>query len=516
MNGDKTPTPDGSETTIQNTDSGVDHEDAVAALRDMLQFYNRRVDDVIADHTETGEHSERPTTAREYFTEVRGWSDDTVDDLLLGWAPGDHVDQLVAYLHERGHSREAMLATGAIGESDSGGLYTTFAGRYVLPYYDADGEPAYAIARCTGGEGGGAKGYGGHPEDYKPGKYAKLRHTDDRVPFEEPIYGLDTLTEGDHVVVAEGIADAITAQETGYAVLSPVTKEFKEAHYDPLVDALESHSVSRVTVVSDADAIYGDAAVDAEPESIAEAAGVLAPTGAGLAGALRTASKLGDRIEAGLRVVLPPAPGDLENDLDEFVTGPWRGDLDALLRSAKPATAFDELEVVTRAAGSAEEATEFDAEEHEPTATEADETTDDIHDIYHALDRLDAQRVADDTIVSEWLEAPQENRAFRPTWASSDYTGTAVFANSEVFKDVGGRGGKGGPAVMAAIDAGLVRDTQTPEAVEGETWVRAVDHLRDLGYSIPGLEVSTDNSEDCEPEAALPLERLNEIGRAHV
>jgi len=510
---DETPTPEAGKTGSSTPKSGetaesatVEREAAVAALRDVLQFYNDRVDDEIGDHTATGEHPDRPTTAREYFTEVRGWDAATVDDLLLGWAPADHIDQLVAYLFDRGHSRAAMLATGAIGESDRGGFYSTFTGRYVLPYYDASGEPAYAIARCSGGDGGGAKGYGGHPADYQAGKYAKLRHTDERVPFDEPIYGLDTLDAGEHVVVAEGIADAITAREAGYAVLSPVTKEFKQAHYDPFAAALESHDVERVTVVADADSIRNASAEDTDPETIREAVGVsLSPTGAGIAGALRTASKLGDRTDVDIRVVLPPAPADTTNDLDEFVTGPWNGDLGALLRSAKPAASFPELEsVIAPTDKPADAFDDFDPDEYEPTATEADETTDDIRDIFTALDRLNAQRVADRTIVGEWLESSSAtNRTFAPTWAPSGYSGTAVYCDGDKFVDTGDRGGKGGPAAMAAIDAGLVRDTQCPEAVSGKTWFDAVDHLRGLGFSIPKLDQSA-SDQDAEHTAVLP------------
>lgn len=510
--GDAHPTPEGGKTTMQNGETEadspdaeateeVDREAAVAALADVIRFYHARLDDEIRDHTDAGSHPERPTTAREYFTEARGWNDATVDDLLLGWAPPDHVDQLVAFLHERGHTREAMLATGAIGEGDSGGLYATFSARYVLPYYDAAGEPAYAIARCTGGDGGGAKGYGGHPADYQAGKYAKLRHTDDRVPFEEPIYGLDTLDENDHVVVAEGIADAITAREAGHAVLSPVAKEFKNDHLDPLADALDTHGIDRVTIVADADSIRNDTTADAAPESIGDAVGTaLSPTGAGLAGALRTASKLGDRSEADLRVTVPPAPADTESDLDEFVTGGWRGDLDALLRSAKPPESFDEWDTVSSEPdASAEEFADFDAEEYDATATEADETTDEIRDVYAALDRLDAQRVAEETIVAEWLEGRADHRTFRPTWAPSDYSGTAVYCDSEKFVDTGSRGGYGGPAVMAAIDAGLVSDTQCPDAVSRQTWVKAVDHLRDLGFSIPQLDAGDSTEHRTDP-----------------
>jgi hypothetical protein len=494
---DETPTPDTPETTTQGGDTGVTREDAVAALRDTLEFYHRKVDESIDDHAGDGDHPERPDTAREYFTDVRGWDDTTVDELLLGWAPPDHVDELVAHLHRRGHSREAMLATGAIGERDSGSLYTTFSGRYVLPYFDSSGEPAYAIARVTGGEGGGAKGYGGHPADGFPGKYAKLRHTDDRVPFAEPIYGLDTLGDADHVVVAEGIADAITARALGYAVLSPVTRQFKEEHYPPLVDALKAHGVDRVTVVADADARYNADAEVEDTETIAQAVGrALETVGAGLDGALRTAANLRERADAvDVRVTVPPAPGDLENDLDDYVTA-WGGDLGALLRSARPARQFDAYDTVVDATpdgelvrGTAGERPDtFDPDEYDPSASSASETTDDIRDVYHALDHLDARRVARRTITREVLADRGDKQTIAPSWAPAGYDGTAVFVDRDKFVDTGGRGGRGGPAAMAAIDAGLIADTQAPEAVEGETWIKAVDHLRDLGFEIPELD----------------------------
>jgi len=493
---DANPTPDPSEEGENSDGNDVSREAAVAALRDVLKFYNRRVDETIQDHTDDGEHPERPTTAREYFTQERGWDSDTVDDLLLGWAPPDHADRLVAYLHEQGHSRDAMLATGVIGETDTGGFYTTFAGRYVLPYYDANGDPAYAIARCTGGDGGGAKGYGGHPRDYQAGKYAKLRHTDERVPFAEPIYGLDTLAEGEHVVIAEGIADAITARERGYAVLSPVAKEFKKDHYEPLVDALAKHDVERVTIVADADSIRNGDASEHDPETIADAVSTtLSPVGAGLAGALRTADTLQERADAGVRVALPPAPADVVNDLDEFVTGAWNGDLSALLRSARPPSAYPELDSVV-SDEPADAFDDFDAEEYEPDATSADETATDIRDIFSALGRLDAKRVAERTIVSEWLESSGRKRAFAPTWAPAGYDGTANFVDDDKWMDTGTRGGYGGPAAMAAIDAGLVRDTQCPRAVEGETWWEAVEHLRDLGFDIPELADTESQPDD--------------------
>lgn len=145
----------------------------------------------------------------------------------------------------------------------------------------------------------------------------------------------------------------------------------------------------------------------------------------------------------------------------------------------------------------------FDATEYDPDATDADETTDEIRDIFSALDRIDARRVAGDTIVHRWNDAAStsgENEAFVPIWGKSA-NGTANIVNGHIWQDTGG-GGYGGPVVMALIDLGELRpDTTTPRDAKGELWFKGVNHLRNLGYAIPEY-VST--SDDGEPVPVLP------------
>ena len=146
----------------------------------------------------------------------------------------------------------------------------------------------------------------------------------------------------------------------------------------------------------------------------------------------------------------------------------------------------------------------IDLSDHTPTATTSDETTDDIRDVFVALDRLDPKRVGERTIVREWTHG---RRSFLPVWGSSDDGGTANYINDKIWHDTGKAGGYGGPAVMAAIDAGLVNHAgATPQDVSGETFFEAIDHLRELGFSIPKLEQSSSASagEDAEHTAVLP------------
>ncbi|OYR75157.1 hypothetical protein [Halorubrum ezzemoulense] len=139
--------------------------------------------------------------------------------------------------------------------------------------------------------------------------------------------------------------------------------------------------------------------------------------------------------------------------------------------------------------------TDLDLDGYEPSATDSDETTDDIRDIFRALDRLNPKRVGERTIVREWTRG---KRSFLPVWGSSDDGGTANYIDDRIWHDTGRAGGYGGPVVMAAIDAGLINHAGAePSDVRGETFFEAIDHLRDLGFSIPKLERSS-GEEDTE------------------
>lgn len=143
---------------------------------------------------------------------------------------------------------------------------------------------------------------------------------------------------------------------------------------------------------------------------------------------------------------------------------------------------------------------DFDAKDYDADATTSEETTTEIRDLFAAIDRLNAQRVAEKTIVRRWngsVSTSDGERAFYPTFGESG-DGRANIVNRDRWQDTGDRGGYGGPAVMAAIDAGLVSDRDCPDAVRRETWFKAVDHLRSLGFDIPHLvdETDTPSAED--------------------
>ncbi len=140
----------------------------------------------------------------------------------------------------------------------------------------------------------------------------------------------------------------------------------------------------------------------------------------------------------------------------------------------------------------------FDADDYEPTATDSEEWTTDIRDLFAAINHLDARRVAEHTIVSEWnREASTSSgyRAFHPTWGGNS-NGTANIVNGEIWQDTGDRGGYGGPVVMALIAAGEVSESTTQDEVEGRLWFKGIEELRDMGFPIPKLRNPDDEPTD--------------------
>jgi hypothetical protein len=302
------------------------------AFADAIDWFHSQLGRDISDLGLTyvdDDGDEQPVeTAREWFREVRGWSDATIDEKQVGWA-APSPDALVNHLMGEGYDRDAILGTGLFTDD----LSPLWQGRFVFPYFDADGQPVYAISRATGDEGGGAAGYDGHPADGMSGKYAKPAHTKEYAHVEEPIFGVETVEDGQPVLITEGIADAITAHQAGYACISPVTTRFKRDDREALREVLENHGVSRAYVVQDAERPSSD--VDEDDRL------TLTQAGEGLSGALDTAAYLADREDSiDARVAELPGPDlgldkvDLDDYLREWSTD---DDLSAVLSSAKPA-----------------------------------------------------------------------------------------------------------------------------------------------------------------------------------
>lgn len=102
------------------------------------------------------------------------------------------------------------------------------------------------------------------------------------------------------------------------------------------------------------------------------------------------------------------------------------------------------------------------------------------------LDALDAERVAEKTIVARWNEGAHTKgnaRAFYPTWGpDSNGTATIVVPEKSIFVDTGDKNAKGGVVEMALIAAG---GWTRGEIARGADWVRGIEELRNLGFDVP-------------------------------
>lgn len=114
-----------------------------------------------------------------------------------------------------------------------------------------------------------------------------------------------------------------------------------------------------------------------------------------------------------------------------------------------------------------------------------------VADVFDALDSLNIERVAEDTIVHRWTDqtsgysdqSGDNRRAFIPIWGRNANSGNANFVSLRdgVWHD-SGNGDTGGPVKMALVaKEGFPRD-ETPC---GKDWTQGLEYLRQLGYEIP-------------------------------
>ena len=446
---------------------------AEATLDDAVDWFNSQLDREIPDHTEDGEHPQRPTTAREWFVDTRGYEPGTVRENRLGWAPAGATSQLVQYLLSQGHDRDAIRGTGLFTED----LRLLWNGRYVFPYLGLDGRAQYAIGRATGSLGGGDAGYDGHPDDFIAGKYAKLAHTKNYVHVSEPIYGLASLDRDTPIVITEGVADAVRAHEAGYACLSPVTTQFKQEHREQLVDILDGRD-RRVYIVQDAERPK----VECNDKTDGwEALGV-EQYGEGVKGAARTAAFLTD---AGVDAYLAELPrlGLDKVDLDDYL-GEWGDDLRAVLASAKPGHEHPAYEPTTVSRNTDDDGGIHDPDRTGPTERGGNGADLDAEDVREALDHISKTLSYDEWIqlaysVHAWDDGDRGERIFTG-WSrkSPKWDGTE---SQNVIDWVWENAATGTKVTVATLIA------------------RAIDG----GWEPP--------ARDTDPVAALPLRRLDQL-----
>ena len=218
----------------------------------------------------------------------RGWSPEIIDKKKLGWAPTD-PNALYDHLSEKGYTDKELVATGLFYVNGAPARLTAqFTGRYVFPYFNAEGTPVYAISRSIDTSRDSFKSV---DSTYNQ-KYTKTIKNTAYSMADEPIYGLESVKEGQPVLITEGMADAISAHERGIPCISPVTRKFKTEHADILKDIILENNIPEVYIIQDADpALVHDKEQDDEADSISEVLKI-GQYGSGMDGAADTARYL--------------------------------------------------------------------------------------------------------------------------------------------------------------------------------------------------------------------------------
>ncbi len=189
------------------------------ALTELARYYHQRLK----------ENQEALTWLKEKYA----ISDETIDDLLIGFA--DNESGVIAALRsgEHGFSKRELSATGAFRPTSQDGLNPFFEKRIIFPYWSR-GRVVFMIGRKTPWT----------PDaNWEQGKYKKLPvHDEHQRPYvarfinNAVLFNEDCLLgKPDHIIITEGVTDCIALMQQGFPALSPVTVRIRAADWERLV-----------------------------------------------------------------------------------------------------------------------------------------------------------------------------------------------------------------------------------------------------------------------------------------
>ena len=267
-----------------------------------------RVASAAVDYFQRALQAAAAEEARDYLSEKRGLSQDTIDSFHLGWAP-DEWRGLRDFLNGRGYDDADVLAAGLIIEPAQGGPpYDRFRGRVIIPIADERGQFV---------------GFGGRGVHGEEPKYLNSPQSD---LFDKghTLYGLDSaaaaIRESGTVVVVEGYMDVLGPWQAGFRnVVATMGTSLTEHH----VGLLRRYA-KRIVLAMDP---------DAAGEAAAERAGALfiaLDSPENMARSIRSASQLGSGSEIDLRVA-PLPPGKDPDEVTRHEPEVWRAAIDGAM-----------------------------------------------------------------------------------------------------------------------------------------------------------------------------------------
>ncbi len=178
-----------------------------------------------------------------------GFGRSIVEDYGIGFMPSPLLPSILQE-SKRSDAIGAFNASGLGYYGPTNTFTTSFEGRVLFPYLE-HGRAVYLIGRSTPWtpqlrDGGTPPKYYKlpvHSEDKRP--YVSKRITNDHL-YNEPL-----LAHSQSVVVAEGVADAVTLSALGIPVVSPVTVSFNRSDEERFTRKLHEHKIKRVEILFD-------------------------------------------------------------------------------------------------------------------------------------------------------------------------------------------------------------------------------------------------------------------------
>jgi DNA primase len=193
--------------------------------------------------TSAAHHFHRKMTAeiRQRVKDQYGFTDETIDTFRIGWADGT----LKEYLRKEGFDDEKLLKTGLFFKFEDGRFADLFDKRITFPYWK-NGQVAYFIGRRIDGITSEA--------DHEKAKYKKQLTSPKHEYVSEYItndvfYGEDTVKNGQDIIITEGVTDCISAIQSNFNCISPVTIRFKKSDIPKLIELTEKCKI--IYIVND-------------------------------------------------------------------------------------------------------------------------------------------------------------------------------------------------------------------------------------------------------------------------
>ena len=221
-----------------------EHQDTEAARRELERLLERRAIERLLTQAAAHYHQALSSQIRnEWYRQHYGFTDETINELRLGWASGHLFSHFVDALKVE---RTLALKTGLfVVHGDR--VEDFFRERLVFPYWQR-GQVAYFIARST--------------QSTDPGrpcsKYTKLLTHSDRHSYvsetvrNDTFYNEDAARRTDELVITEGITDCISAWQAGIPCISPATTRFRTQDLPKLVQL--TRRATRIIICNDAEA----------------------------------------------------------------------------------------------------------------------------------------------------------------------------------------------------------------------------------------------------------------------